>query len=204
MARPPIPFLRPSPADVAQLHGQPLRTEAIPSQSLFRISAYNSGEPHFGRRGTNRFDAPDHSYGTCYLAFTLQCAFAESVLHNAMAVAGEFKVPRQDLDPQHVHTFLNAPLTVVPFYGPPLRLLNLDGRINTCIPYDIPQAWSQAIHDHPQMVDGIRYISRNDNGAHAVVLFERAEPMLFKATSTPFALVPGSSNVITAFNVVPA
>lgn len=40
------------------------------------------GKPlHYGRDGTNRFDAGDNSYGVLYLGPTLRTALMESVLH---------------------------------------------------------------------------------------------------------------------------
>jgi len=75
---------------------RPLRTVQLPSSSLFRISRHSSGEPHFGRSASNRFDDPRRDlakrFGTCYLGESLEVAVAETILHDEMPVAGRFEL----------------------------------------------------------------------------------------------------------------
>jgi hypothetical protein len=193
--------------DLKQLASATLVTEQIHPNQLVRISSHNTGEPFFGRKGGNRFDDPMLGYGTCYLGFSLHCAFAETLLHDAEPdpkLNQGFSVPLADLRRQHVVELDGSPLEVVTFYGSSLRLLGPDGAISTVKPYDIPQAWSQGIHAHRQRVDGIRYVSRNMNSETAVVLFERAEPKLRLRNITAFGSYPGSGNVLMDFKVFPS
>lgn len=51
--------------------------------------------------------------------------------------------------------------------------------------------WSRALHDHPERVDGLLYMSRHINDAHAVVVFDRAAHKLGNAHSIPLMEAPG-------------
>lgn len=42
------------------------------------------------------------------------------------------------------------------------------------LPYDVPQAWSKALFDHPLRPDGISYYSRHDDKGLCYAIFDRA------------------------------
>lgn len=42
------------------------------------------------------------------------------------------------------------------------------------LPYDAPQAWSAALHDHPLQAQGIAYTARHDDAEVCYAIFERA------------------------------
>jgi RES domain len=44
--------------------------------------------------------------------------------------------------------------------------------------YPIARQWAQAIHDHPQQVDGIRYRSRHDDERYSYGIFDRCSSEL--------------------------
>lgn len=44
------------------------------------------------------------------------------------------------------------------------------------LPYDVAQAWSKALRDHPCQPDGLAYRSRHDDDAICYALFDRAPP----------------------------
>lgn len=44
--------------------------------------------------------------------------------------------------------------------------------------YPIARQWAQAIHDHPQKVDGIRYRSRHDDERYCYGIFDRCSSEL--------------------------
>ena len=177
--------LQPPPAD---LHRRRLPISTVGVSSLTRISRHTSGEPYFGKSGGNRFDDPAGAYGVCYLGHggrreAVLVAFAESVLHDQTATSGGFDIATTELDSRQVVRFSGSTkLRLANLTGAALKLLGLDGRISTEVPYGIPQAWSAAIASHPDVVDGIAYVSRHYNTGTAVALFERSGPKL-KATS---------------------
>ena len=81
--------LNPPPLDISSL---PTDIRLVSPTILWRVSRYNTREPHFGQAGDCRFDdaQPDVTkrFGTCYLGFNLKVAFEESVLHNLEPDAG--------------------------------------------------------------------------------------------------------------------
>ena len=56
-----------------------------------------------------------------------------------------------------------------------------------------------AVHQHPEAVDGILYMSRHLNTDKALVLFDRARPKLTSARYTPFVDYPGALAAVLAF-----
>lgn len=58
--------------------------------------------------------------------------------------------------------------------GAALRRVGLTADFIACRNYWLTQPWGVAIHDHPQAVDGIVYVSRQVPNLQAVALFERA------------------------------
>lgn len=183
--------------------------EILPSK-LVRISWKDTDEPRFGKAGKNRFDDPRHlipaddRYGTSYFGFTLACAFAETVLHDRTAdPKGGFELPRDQLN-RWVLRFDGRPLTVAVLTGAHLKRLGGEGALSTVVPYDVPQQWSLAVHEHPARVDGFIYISRHLNTEQAVVLFERAKSKL-KVAGAPrkFEDVDGQLDVLWDFGVTP-
>lgn len=77
---------------------------------LVRISGHQTGEPFFGAGGGNRFDAPgcrtgSPEYKCCYLGLSFDVALAESLLHDAVPVRGEFPVAKSEIVRRWVHRF---------------------------------------------------------------------------------------------------
>jgi len=178
----------------------------VNASSLLRISSHNTGEPYFGKTKKNRFDDPRHllkskRFGTCYTGFTLECAFAETVLHNRTAVGGGFKVPEEEILEKFVVSFQDAPLQIAVLLGTGLKKLGGDGELSTSTPYQLPQQWSLAVHEHPACVDGVAYMSKHVNDQYAVVLFERAKSKLVANAPTPFPDFAGALRTMHRLNV---
>ncbi len=177
--------------------------------TLCRISRHHTGEPYFGRSGGNRFDDPALSYGVCYLGAgniqdAVTVAFAESVLHDRTATDGGFDVGVSELTDRQVVRFANrSRLIVADLTGAALKRIGLDGRISTLTPYDVPQAWSRAIHAHPDAVDGIAYVSRHYNLGLAIALFDRAASKLGAARYTPLPKVRPYTSLLRSFAIRP-
>ncbi|MFT4439026.1 RES family NAD+ phosphorylase [Caballeronia sp. 15715] len=180
----------------------------VDAAKLVRISRHNSGEPYFGKSGLNRFDDPRghlpraDRYGTCYFGFTLACGFAETVLHDRTSDGGRFKIPYTELD-QWVIRFKGDKLKLAVLTGKHLKRLGGEGSLSSIVPYELPQQWSLAIHEHPATVDGFVYMSRHLNTEEAVVLFDRALGKLTaKSPYKEFQDYPGSLRVLREFNVL--
>lgn len=113
--------------------------------------------------GKNRFDDPAHSFGTCYLGLSPGAAFAETVLHDEVAVDGLFRIAPEEIKRRYVVKFGGEPLTLANLTGAALKRLGADGSLSSCDSYDLPQQWSAWIHGHPSNVDGFVYMSRHYN-----------------------------------------
>ena len=184
-----------------------LEVESVEPQSLIRISRHNTKEPYFGKTGGNRFDDPrpiaqGKKYGTSYFGFSLHCAFAETVLHDEVIDhdIGGFRIAPSELD-RYVLTFEGKPLKVAILCGVALKNLGGDGALSAITPYDIPQAWSLAVHQHKEKVDGFIYMSRHVNTERALVLFDRAKKKIRMKDALKFATHPDAQMVLTDFHI---
>lgn len=164
---------------------------ALPPQALVRISRHDSGEPHFGRTGGNRFDDPERQYGTCYFGLSLALAMAETLLHDAVAVRGRFQVHPDSIASRFAIAFTGQTLRLADLTGASLKRLGGHAALSGNASYRLPQKWSQAIHRHPDAVDGFVYMSRHLNTERAVVLFDRAGARLRMAGATPLPQCAG-------------
>jgi hypothetical protein len=137
---------------------------------LVRIHRSGLAPVFFGSTGRHRFDDPVNSYGVCYLAMTLEGAFAETCLRSVGArfVALSFLEDRSVSEVE-----LTAPLRVVAMHGPGLARIGATGAV-TSGPHAVARQWSRAIHEHPAAPDGIAYRSNHDDGELCVALFEQA------------------------------
>jgi hypothetical protein len=125
---------------------------------------------YFDRSLRGRLNAPDFSYGVLYTAKEALGAFSETFLRSS---------GRQSIDPGlvvnrgYVRLTVLRPLRLIDFDGPSLAALGATAAVtHSDPPYDIPQAWSQALRAHPIGVDGIAYSGRHDNHQICYALFE--------------------------------
>lgn len=196
---------RPHPS----LKNQPLPTIDVDVARLFRISFYTTGEPFHGKTASKRFDDPARTkskrFGTCYMGFSLECAIAETVLHDLMPVRGVFKVAVAELASRYVVRFSGTEqLRLADLTGANLKTTVGSGEISTVFPYDIPQAWAKALHAHPADVDGIQFVSKQLNDQNAVVVFDRAKHKLAASSYVPLMDVQGALAAITTLHISPA
>jgi hypothetical protein len=140
---------------------------------LVRIcrTANSDAEPRFRASGTYRFDAPDQSFGTCYVARDFKTCFLETVVRNR-----SLKIPRSEYDSRSVALLvLNlSELHLVPIHGDEGATLRIDHADVAGNSYEYPRALSSLIHAHADEPHGIVYRSRFDDGSLAIALFERA------------------------------
>jgi hypothetical protein len=165
----------PPPLPPADLPTRPLPIHTLAAGTrLYRIHRGKYDPLHFGRSSEpaarSRWDAPDGSYGVCYLAEADHIAFAETYLRQSPT---RYIVSSQ-LKPKSLVTLrATRALRFVRMHGSGLAKLGatltvVAGGYATC------QAWSLAIYAHPAtpLVDGISYRAAHDDGL-AIALFER-------------------------------
>lgn len=182
------------------------RPSKVSPHHLYRISAYISGEPYFGRSGGNRFDAPGWKtgmteYGACYLGYSLEVAMAESILHDQLPVDGEFLIANTVLEGSYVYRFSGHNLLLLNLTGPFLKKLSGHGDLTGTSDYDIPQQWALSIFSNPASYDGFIYASRHATLGKAVVLFDRSKVKILQAEYTPLINTPGYAYAAKKFSI---
>lgn len=182
-----------------------LATVSVVPLALFRISKFSTGEPYFGRTGNNRFDDPSlpksKRYGVSYFGLALNTAVAETLLHDEVAVNGQFEVSSADFALHFLVRFDGTPLVLADLTGQSLKTLGGDGSISTELPAKMPRRWSGSVHAHPQNVDGILYMSRHLNDRKAVALFDRAKPKLIARNYTPLPAARSALAAVRALHI---
>lgn len=128
--------------------------------------------PGAGEAPRSRFDAPDAGYGVCYLGLAEEAAFIEGVIHRAIPrrIISERTLASRAISVVHVREAIRA----ARLHGPHLVGAGATAAVAHGDDYRLSQAWSRAIHDHPDHVDGIVYTARHDDSVYALALFERA------------------------------
>ncbi len=163
------------PADIA---ARKLPLVARPAGTQYvRIHRATDGAVWFGwnavtrqfRPPTNRFDAPDRSYGVLYAGARRDGAFAEAVGRKP----GSFR-SNDELSALAVTTLaLSRDLRLVDLHGgDAVGALGATGVIGVG-PQSLARRWSNAIHAHPEEPDGIEYRCRHNSDEVAVALFDR-------------------------------
>ncbi len=176
---PPLP-----PTNLAQ---RELTRREIPAGTLlYRIHGTSVGALYYGPRSDpeehGRWDAPDDSYGVCYLAERGHTAFAETLLRE---LDREEVSEKGDLRPRSLaHVRVERPLVLARMHGSGLRRMKATAAVVQG-PYEITWAWSRAIHDHPSELDGIGYRARYDDDDFSIALFDRAADAITVVDSRP-------------------
>lgn len=125
---------------------------------------------YFDYSGQGRFDL-ENTLGILYLAETIEGAFIETFGRRL----GINYVSQEFIKTRNLFALRSErPLQLVDLYGSGLAKLGADSELTSGRNYRLSGAWSQAIYQHPQQVDGIRFYSRHDNSQLCWGLFERS------------------------------
>jgi len=130
-----------------------------------------SNDPiYFDRTNKGRLNSPDGRYGVLYAARRIDGAFAETFLREP----GRTLLPMDMIVRKAaVRLRLHREFKLVRLAGPGLARLGATAEvIHGGLPYDVPQAWSSALKDHPAAFDGISYSARHDDDEECFALFD--------------------------------
>lgn len=146
-------------------------------------SVYRAAPLHFGRTGSNRYDAPDGTFGVLYLGFDLATVLMESMFRNHRWHRRKRRaVSLTEVKNRIVRVIgvthdlfvvdLTAPETISRHFG--LNLTQLSSRR-----YEHTQGISRTINSLSDdqgnaCFDGLIYPSRNNYPATCLALFEQA------------------------------
>jgi hypothetical protein len=124
---------------------------------------------YFDRSGSGRFDSPAQGYGILYVGADVYASWIECYgrTHGAKGVS-EIVLRQRNLfaiDSQRELVFADVT-------GNGLVKMGADARLSSGS-YVAARQWAQAIYDHPQVVDGIRYRSRHDDERYCYGIFDR-------------------------------
>ncbi|MGL5034124.1 MAG: RES family NAD+ phosphorylase [Microcystaceae cyanobacterium] len=127
---------------------------------------------HFDRSGDGRFDGPNQGYGILYVGDEYSAfiesfgrTFERAITVKALRNRNLFEVKS------------DRPLVLADATGASLVRMGIDARISSG-DYEYCRTWGQAIWEHPQAVDGIRYRSRHDDNVYSIGLFDRVKSHL--------------------------
>ena len=142
-----------------------------------RIHRASEGPVWFGRdRATglfrpaiNRFDAPDQSFGVLYAAMSRDGAFAEAIGRRPRT----FRFDTELAELAITTLMLTHDLRLVDLHGgEAVGALGATGVIGIG-PHSLARRWAKALHDHPDIPDGVEYRCRHNSDELAVALFDR-------------------------------
>lgn len=148
----------------------------VPGRNYYRLnnSSFNSAI-YFDKSGRGRFDGSAQSYGICYVGENLEAAFIECFGRDlgVRFLSQEFIRTRNLFEIKSERA-----LTLVDLFGSGLTKLGMDSRVTGGGNYILSRIWAEAIYNHPERVDGIRYYSRHDNTQLCCGLFDRTSDSL--------------------------
>jgi hypothetical protein len=128
-----------------------------------------SSSIYFDRSGKGRFDSPAQGYGILYVGADVYGSWIECYgrTHGAKGVSESALRQRNLFAIESNRELVFADLT-----GNGLVKMGADARVSSGS-YIAAREWAQAIYDHPQVVDGIRYRSRHDDERYCYGIFDR-------------------------------
>lgn len=161
----------PHPGPPADLASRKLPFKNVKT-NLVRMHVLSRDPGFFGRLATFRFDAPGKEFGVLYAGNDALCAFIETFGNQLeprlIALADLEKRGLAEVRPIR-------PLRLIDLAGKGLARLSADARLTNGGDYALSRQWSLALHEHPQVADGIWYRSRHDQTRFCAAIFERAE-----------------------------
>jgi len=162
------------------------------------LSKYDATELNPGKAGNARFspikDKHGHAIATIYAGTTLQCALMETVFHDVPYTPGLKTLDKNKLT-NHVHSKikLSRSLKLINLGSVALRRLGIARHqlIDTEKElYPETRAWASAIHGLCKQAQGLTWTSRQDDSAHAIMLFGD------RLTDRAFESVDESRNIL--------
>ena len=141
-----VPHRSGSPPPSPDFAKRELPVETIPAGTrLSRIHHGDFDPLHFGSKTLDRFSDRRKIFGVCYLAMTIEGAFAETIVRGARN-GGIQQSYVQERSYSEIEA--TAPLRLSSLHGPGLARVGATSAVASGF-YDAARIWSRAIYDHP-------------------------------------------------------
>lgn len=187
-----------------------VRKVSVDISGMFRLSKLPDTEPFFASQARYRFDDPagassKASFGVLYVGQDPETAFCESIIHGNSSwseMRAAYEVSHADLRARSLVVFRHptkSALVLADLTGDGLKAIGLNNDISAGSAYGIPQQWAAAIHKAHPDVDGIRYVSRQNNDGHCYAVFNRSGLMRDSHIALPDDVL---NSLCQKFNVV--
>ena len=171
------------------------------AQELYRVhdAMYKGNGFNPSRKGNARFspirDSGKQIIPTLYAGTTLDCALMETIFHDVPFIAS-FKPLSIKLMAGKVHTVFtpNIDLKLIDLSTIALRRLGVDrARLIDTTKWHYPETrkWAERFYDQYGDVQGLRWTSRQDDSAQAVMLFgtrANSRDLVVTGPSTPLVV----------------
>ena len=168
-------------ASTTNFHLGRLRTVKVALAQLHRLSRYPASEPFWAAQAVHRFDSLSRRFGVLYCGDGSETAFAESVLHSGSDKwdrrIGAYVLSESELMARYLVTYAHpckTELLLADLTGAGLKALGLNNDVSSSMDYRFTQSLSEALHEHDVALDGIRYISRQNNSNCCYAIFQRS------------------------------
>jgi len=157
-------------------------------------ATYGSMEFNGTGRGNGRFSPLAGPSGaiipTLYGGASFECASMESVFHDVPHTAGFKAYDKKNLEKARASIITpTRNLNLINLSGKALHKLGISRvRLLECEAAEYPHTrpWAEARHRQHIQADGLRWVSRQDDEAHALMLFgDRVEPGDLRVASPP-------------------
>lgn len=127
---------------------------------------------------------------------------AETILHDAEPIGGEFRMAPDFLRSKHVLSFAGEKLRLANLTGVHLKKYDGHAGLAGTSDYSLTQRWSLAVYSNPMTADGFIYMSRHLNTEKAVVLFDRAQRKLKLVSASRLTETVGFASAAKLFGIV--
>ena len=136
----------------------------------YRLNASEfSSSLYFDRTGKGRFDSPAQGYGILYVGADVYASWIECY-GRSHGVKGVSELGLRQRNLYAINS--SRPLVFADLTGSSLVKMGADARLSSGA-YTVARQWAQAIYNHPQRVDGMRYRSRHDDERYCYGIFDR-------------------------------
>jgi hypothetical protein len=164
----------PLPPEWLQTARIPILELSYPT-TVVRIHRLDYDPVHFspgkGNPPSGRFDSISGAFGALYVAQGLEGAFAETILRNPQRRL----VDLSQITSRAVSVLgFSRGVRLAKLFGDGLQAVGTDNAVSTG-PYKASWQWADALFAHPDVPDGIAYVSRHDPDQLCIALFDRSD-----------------------------